>query len=123
MWIMADDDRLIQVFDNLLGNAIKFTASGGAITVSAQDDGDYWRVSVQDTGIGIPTDKLDKIFERFYQVDGSTTRRFGGTGLGLAIAKEIVLNHDGKIWAESSVGQGSTFHVALPKCADPDDAA
>ena len=121
MWIMADDDRLIQVFDNLLGNALKFTQSGGAIEVSAQDDGDCWRVSVRDTGIGIPSDKLEKVFERFYQVDGSTTRRFGGTGLGLAIAKEIVLNHGGRIWAESALGQGSTFHVALPKCPGPDD--
>ena len=126
MWIMADDDRLIQVFDNLLGNAIKFSPDGGTITVSIQDGADKsgtesesWVVAVHDTGIGIPADKLEKVFERFYQVDGSTTRRFGGTGLGLAIAKEIVTAHGGRIWAESTLGQGSTFYVSLPRCTGP----
>jgi len=116
MLILADDDRLAQVFDNLVHNAIKFSPDGGCITISAQDADTCWLVTVQDSGIGIPSDKLEKVFERFYQVDGSTTRRFGGTGLGLAIAREIVTNHDGKIWAESTLGEGSTFFVSLPKC-------
>jgi signal transduction histidine kinase len=123
MWIMADDDRLIQVFDNLLGNAIKFSPNGGTITISIQDgdqagtEAESLVVAIHDTGIGIPADKLEKVFERFYQVDGSTTRRFGGTGLGLAIAKEIVTAHNGRIWAESTLGQGSTFYVSLPRRA------
>ncbi len=120
MWILADTDRLTQVFDNLIGNAIKFSPDGGSITISAQDGGDCWLVAVRDTGIGIPADRLEKIFERFYQVDGSTTRRFGGTGLGLAIAREIVTAHNGKIWAESILGKGSTFFVSLPKCSAPE---
>lgn len=119
MWVLADEDRLIQVFDNLLGNAIKFSPNGGSIDIAVGDDGHgNWRVSIADHGIGIPEDKLEKVFERFYQVDGSTTRRFGGTGLGLAIAKEIIMNHEGEIWAESQLGQGSTFYVCLPKYVD-----
>jgi GAF domain-containing protein len=120
-WIMADEDRLVQVFDNLIGNAIKFSPDGGVVQIRIRDQGDSWQVEVEDQGIGIPEDQLEKIFERFYQVDGSTTRRFGGTGLGLAIAKEIVLNHDGTIWAESELGKGSTFFVKLPKAENPPD--
>ena len=119
LWVLADDDKLIQVFDNLIGNAIKFSPGGGTITVRVDDVDDCWRVGVHDTGIGIPEDKLERIFERFYQVDGSTTRRFGGTGLGLAIAKEIVEDNEGRIWAESVLGEGSTFFVALPKANEP----
>jgi len=117
MWVLADDDRLIQVFDNLIGNAIKFSPHGGTIAIRAYPQEDQWVVAVQDNGIGIPADKLDRIFERFYQVDGSSTRRFGGTGLGLAIAKEIVIAHQGRIWAESVLGKGSTFFVSLPQYA------
>ena len=115
LWIRADEDRLIQVFDNLMGNAIKFSPQGGTITISATELPEHWQVAVQDTGIGIPQDKLEKIFDRFYQIDGSTTRRFGGAGLGLAIAKEIVQDHGGQIWAESTLGEGSTFYIKLPK--------
>jgi len=79
------------------------------------DRGDHAEVSVQDTGIGIPPDKLDRIFERFYQVDGSTRRRFGGMGLGLAIVKRIVEAHGGRVWAESELGKGSTFYFTIPK--------
>ena len=73
------------------------------------------RVSVSDTGIGVPADRLERIFERFYQVDGSTTRKFGGAGLGLAIVKRIVGAHGGRIWAESQLGCGSSFLFTLPK--------
>ena len=113
--IAVDRDRINQVFDNLLGNAIKFSPHGGTITISITDNGNVLKVSVSDTGVGIPPDKLNRIFERFYQVDGSATRRFGGAGLGLAIAKRIVEAHGGHIWAESVVGQGSSFIFTLPK--------
>ena len=110
----ADPGRLGQVFDNLLGNAIKFSPSGSTITVRVRRDGAFVRADVEDQGIGIPADKLDKIFDRFYQVNGSTTRRFGGTGLGLAIVKTIVESHGGQVAVESEVGVGSIFSFALP---------
>lgn len=113
--IPIDRDRINQVFDNLLGNAIKFSPRGGDITISVEDTGEYLRMTVADTGVGIPADKLSRIFDRFYQVDGSATRRFGGAGLGLAIAKRIVESHGGRIWAESDIGQGSRFIFTLPK--------
>jgi signal transduction histidine kinase len=113
--ILIDRDRISQVFDNLLGNAIKFSPRGGTITIAVEDFGDRLRMSVADTGVGIPADKLIKIFDRFYQVDGSATRRFGGAGLGLAIAKRIVEAHGGEIWVESTVGIGSKFSFTLPK--------
>lgn len=113
--VWGDRERLSQVLDNLLHNAVKFSPNGGRITVRVQDLEDHALVSVQDTGIGIPPDKLERIFERFYQVDGSTRRRFGGMGLGLAIVKRIVEAHGGRVWAESELGKGSTFHFTIPK--------
>jgi GAF domain-containing protein len=118
----ADPGRLGQVFDNLLGNAIKFSPAGKTITVRVGRDGAFARADVEDQGIGIPADKLDQIFDRFYQVDGSTTRRYGGTGLGLAIVKSIVESHGGQIIVESALGAGSTFSFILPipRSADND---
>jgi signal transduction histidine kinase len=113
--VPGDRYRLYQVFDNLLSNAVKFSPDGGKVTVHIRDDGAYLRVEVSDTGIGIPKDKLKRIFERFYQVDNSLARRFGGMGLGLSITKQIVEAHGGEIWAESEVGRGSTFFFTLPK--------
>ncbi len=115
LMVWGDRERLSQVLDNLLHNAVKFSPSGGRITVRIADHGDHVLVSVQDTGIGIPPDKLDRIFDRFYQVDGSTKRRFGGMGLGLAIVKRIVEAHGGRVWAESELGKGSTFYFTIPK--------
>jgi signal transduction histidine kinase len=112
--VYADPDRLGQVFDNLLGNAIKFSPSGTAITVRLSRSGDFVHADVEDHGIGIPADKLDRIFDRFYQVDGSTKRRYGGTGLGLAIVKTIVESHGGRVVVESEVGVGSNFSFILP---------
>lgn len=113
--VWGDRDQVSEVFDNLLSNALKFTPAGGSITVRAREEGEFVRVEVSDTGVGIPPDKLDKIFERFYQVDGTSRRRFGGTGLGLAIVKRIIELHGGKISVTSQPGQGSTFSFTLPK--------
>ncbi len=112
--VWADRSCLEQVFDNLLGNAIKFSPEGGTITVCIKEEGEYLRVAVSDTGIGIPNDQLERIFERFYRVNGHPTRRFGGSGLGLALVKKAVEVHGGRVWAESQVGQGSTFFFTLP---------
>ncbi|HEY65984.1 MAG TPA: GAF domain-containing protein [Caldilineae bacterium] len=112
--IEADPGLLNEVMDNLLDNAIKFSPEGGQIRISAWQEGDELIIAVSDQGIGIPSDKLERIFERFYQVDGSMTRRFGGMGIGLALCKEIIEGHGGRIWAESEEGQGSTFYIALP---------
>jgi len=111
--ILADAERIQQVVTNLLHNAIKFTPSGGEVTISAKASKDEVVISVRDTGVGIPADALGRIFERFYKVDRARARE--GTGLGLAIAKHIVQGHAGRIWAESVEGRGSTFHSALPR--------
>lgn len=113
--VLGDRDRIGEVFDNLLSNALKFTSEGGTISVRAREEDGFVRVEVSDTGTGIPPDKLDKIFERFYQVDGTARRKVGGTGLGLTIAKRIVELHGGKIGATSQLGHGSTFYFTLPQ--------
>jgi len=111
----ADNDQLTRVLTNLLENAIKFTGSGGKISIKAyHKDKDHIHIEVNDTGIGIPEDKLEKIFDRFYQVDASSTRKFGGAGLGLALSKITIKKHNGKIWVHSVVGEGSSFHIILP---------
>ncbi len=112
--IQADVDRLMQVMINLIGNAIKFTLSG-EIKVSAYEDKNDLHIAVSDTGIGMSQDLIGNLFKRFYQGDASTKRKYGGTGLGLYISKLIVKAHNGKIWAESEKGVGTTIHVTLPK--------
>jgi two-component sensor histidine kinase len=115
--VYADREKLEQVLTNLMGNAIKFTPEGGEIVISAKPydgNGSHMAVSVKDTGAGIPADQLDKIFEKFHQVEGSLQRSVGGTGLGLAIAKGLVEAHQGKIFVESEVGKGSRFTFTLP---------
>jgi two-component system phosphate regulon sensor histidine kinase PhoR len=109
--VLADAERIQQVVTNLVHNAIKFTPSGGEVTVSAAAGEGEVVVSVHDTGVGIPADDLPRIFERFYKADQA--RSGGGTGLGLAIAKHIVQGHGGRIWAESIEGRGSTFYFSL----------
>lgn len=103
-----------QSLHNLLFNALKFTPKGGAITVSSAVVGDEYVIAVQDTGIGIPSDKLCRIFERFVQVDGSATRKYGGVGLGLAVVKKNMEAHNGRVTVESEVGKGSTFRLHFP---------
>ncbi|HEX2267363.1 MAG TPA: ATP-binding protein [Actinomycetota bacterium] len=110
----ADPERLHQVLFNLLDNAYRFTPSGGVVTVRAARDNGALRVSVLDTGPGIPEEHLPLVFERFYRADPSRSREDGGTGIGLAIARSVVEAHGGKIWAESTVGRGSTFSFVLP---------
>jgi PAS domain S-box-containing protein len=112
--IELDPDRILQTLTNLLSNSIKFTEPGGTVTLKARVDGDICYLSLQDTGRGIPEDKLQSIFERFQQVDASDSRSKGGTGLGLAICRHIVEGHKGRIWVESVLGKGSTFYVSLP---------
>lgn len=112
--VQADSQRMAQVLGNLLTNAVKFSPAGGHIWLEAEPSGQSVRFSVRDEGRGIPPDKLELIFERFQQVDASDSREKGGTGLGLAICRSIVERHGGKIWAESTPGQGSTFYFTLP---------
>ncbi len=113
--VYMDKDRISQVVDNLIGNAMKFSPDGGTISVTITERSDDVLVTIKDEGIGVPKEKQRKIFERFYQVDGSARRRFGGTGIGLAIVKRIVDAHKGQIWVESEVGKGSVFYFTLPK--------
>ncbi len=112
--IRADQERMVQAFVNLLGNAIKFSRRGGRIEFAAERTGSIVVFRVRDEGRGIPKDKLETIFERFEQVDASDAREKGGTGLGLAICRSIVEQHGGRVWAESELGRGSTFCVQLP---------
>ena len=113
--IKGDMDKLTQVFINLFENATKFTPNGGKITVAAFEDSENIHITVSDTGIGISDEVISNLFDKFYQVDASTTRRYGGTGIGLYISKLIVEVHKGKIWAESEEEIGTTFHIVLPK--------
>jgi signal transduction histidine kinase len=109
---------LKRVLDNLLDNACKFTPAGGCVAVHLRKNEMGIALEVADTGIGIPADQLERVFGRFYQVDGSTTRRYGGAGLGLALVKAIVEAHGGRVTVQSVVGEGSTFRVILPARGD-----
>lgn len=113
--VLGDPQGLETVFTNLISNAIKYTPRGGRVEVSLGVEGDYIKVSVSDTGIGIPKEDLPRIFDKFYRVPSAETREVVGTGLGLAIVKGIVEAHLGRIAVESEVGKGSTFTVYLPK--------
>jgi len=125
-WIHGDELRVRQVLTNLLDNAVKFTSQGGiALLAAVEREGERRMVhfSVADTGIGIAPDRMAAIFEPFVQADASMNRRFGGTGLGTTICKQLVELMGGRLWAESTPGQGSTFHVVLPLLAARDEAA
>ena len=114
VWIEIDTDKMTQVIDNILNNAIKYSPDGGKITVSMKTTDDQMILSISDQGLGIPKEDLPKIFDRFYRVDKARSRAQGGTGLGLAIAKEIIKQHNGFIWAKSEYGKGSAFTIVLP---------
>lgn len=114
IWVEIDTDKMTQVVDNILNNAIKYSPDGGQITVSMKTTDSQLIVSISDQGLGIPKKDLPLIFDRFYRVDKARSRAQGGTGLGLSIAKEIVKQHNGFIWAKSEYGKGSTFTIVLP---------
>lgn len=117
-----DRERITQVLANLVSNALRYTPAGGAITLSARNGADTLNIAVSDTGAGIPVDKLPYIFERFYRADDSRQQTSSETGLGLAIARSIIEAHNGKISADSIVGQGTTITICLPAQPTPHDA-
>ena len=119
--IEADPDRLSQVISNLVTNAIHYSPHGGEIAINAQHVGNDVRVVVRDHGIGIPSDRRDRIFEKFYRVGDAQTRRVSGTGLGLAICHDLVQAHGGKLWVESVEGSGSSFYFTLPASSATSD--
>ncbi len=113
--VALDPQHLGLALAHLLDNAMKFTVPGGRIWLWAAVRNDELWIQIQDDGIGIPAEELERIFERFYQVDGSVSRRYGGLGLGLSIVREIILKHQGRVWAESEgLNQGTIFHIVLP---------
>lgn len=113
-FVWMDKDKITQVFDNIITNAFKYSPEGGKVSINLDKRRHYIIVSIQDEGMGIPYDKLEKIFERFYRADRARTRKLGGTGLGLAITKELIEAHHGKIWAQSKEGKGTTILFTLP---------
>lgn len=117
----VDADKMTQVLDNIISNAIKYSPDGGQVTFKVVLFQNYIETRISDQGVGIPKESLEKIFERFYRVDKARSRQLGGTGLGLAIAKELVEAHGGKIWATSAEGKGTTIHFTLPYDRDQKD--
>lgn len=112
--VITDGTRLRQILINLLSNAVKFTEKGGVVVrLEPGAERDEWHFSVQDTGVGIPADKISRLFQSFSQADSSTTRHYGGTGLGLAICKRLTEMMGGRMWVESTAGGGSTFHFTI----------
>jgi signal transduction histidine kinase len=116
--VAADPNRITQVLDNLISNALKFSKPGGKVSIEIRELEREYEVIVRDQGKGIATDDLDRIFGKFYQVEESETREQGGSGLGLAISKGIIEAHRGRIWAESKLGVGSSFHFTLTRVLD-----
>lgn len=118
--VWADPRRVRQVLNNILENAIKYAPNGGQITVTCEVEKENVIVSIADQGQGIPSEYLERVFDRFFQVDGASTRKTGGSGLGLAIAKGIIEAHGGTVWAESDQGTGSVFRFSLPIVKESD---
>jgi len=116
--IIGDESLLHQALVNLISNAIKYSHNDSEVTIGARWDDNYVTLWVKDEGMGIPSESLDKVFDMFYRVDNSSSRKTTGTGLGLALVKDIVLAHDGRVWVESEVGKGSTFYISLPVARD-----
>jgi two-component system phosphate regulon sensor histidine kinase PhoR len=112
--IKVDKIQMQQAISNIIDNAVKYTPKQGEIIVSTTQLKNEVRIDISDTGIGIPDSDLERIFERFYRVDKARSRKLGGTGLGLSIVKNIILNHNGKIWCKSIEEKGSTFSFTLP---------
>ncbi|WP_125588364.1 cell wall metabolism sensor histidine kinase WalK [Companilactobacillus jidongensis] len=114
LWVELDTDKMTQVMDNIMNNAIKYSPDGGVITCRLLETNKHIIISISDEGLGIPRKDIKKVFERFYRVDKARSRKQGGTGLGLSISKEIVEQHKGRIWVNSAEGKGSTFYISLP---------
>ncbi|MBO9542126.1 PAS domain S-box protein [bacterium] len=121
--VWADEERILQALTNLLSNAIKFSPPGGVVTLSVEPMGEALRFSIKDEGRGIPPEMTEVIFERFRQVDASDSREKGGTGLGLPISRGIIEQHGGRLWVESRLGAGATFHFTLPFVPTGDTAS
>jgi signal transduction histidine kinase len=117
--IQGDETRLRQVIDNLVSNAIKYSPKGGEVRISGTFDDQNVTVEVSDQGVGLPEDELDRIFERFYRVEGALSRKTQGTGLGLYLARAVVEAHGGEIMVKSKPGKGSTFQFTLPRESIP----
>ncbi|MBQ3321089.1 PAS domain-containing protein [Candidatus Saccharibacteria bacterium] len=118
VYSFIDKNFIREILDNLIDNALKYTPAGGSIYVNVRGDGDRVLINVTDTGIGISSDDLAHIFQKFYRADNSDTRTVGGTGLGLYLVKQRAEAMGGKVWAESAFGEGSTFFVSLPRLSD-----
>ena len=114
LWVEIDQDKFIQVIDNIMNNAIKYSPDGGKITCKLMETHNSVVISITDEGLGIPRKDIGHVFDRFYRVDKARARSMGGTGLGLAISKEVVQLHGGKIWVTSVENKGSTFFISLP---------
>lgn len=114
LWVEIDTDKFIQVVDNIMNNAIKYSPDGGVITCRLLETHNHVILSITDQGLGIPKKDLNHVFDRFFRVDKARSRAQGGTGLGLAISKEVIALHYGKIWVDSIEGKGSTFYISLP---------
>ncbi|WP_271853131.1 cell wall metabolism sensor histidine kinase WalK [Planococcus maritimus] len=113
-FVEIDTDKLTQVIDNIISNALKYSPEGGKIRFSVREKEGELLVSISDEGMGIPKENVDRIFDRFYRVDRARSRAMGGTGLGLAISKEMINAHGGQIWAESRYGKGTSIYFTLP---------
>lgn len=114
LWVEVDPDKITQVIDNIMNNAIKYSPDGGVIRAKLMQTHNHVVLAISDQGLGIPRKDLNKIFDRFYRVDKARARKQGGTGLGLAISKEVIEAHGGRIWADSAEGKGSTFYISIP---------
>ena len=123
LMVEGDREKIEIALTNLIRNAIAFTDEGGQVGVMAEGSEDYIKVFVADSGIGIPAVDIDRVFQRFYQVESHLTRKHGGMGLGLSIAKAMVEMHHGQIWCESKEGVGSLFCIMLPVTAAKAEAA
>ncbi len=121
IYVTIDQDKLTQVIDNIISNALKYSPEGGLISFKVEEHGNTIQVSISDQGMGIPKKSLERIFERFYRVDRARSRKMGGTGLGLAIAKELITAHGGHIWARSVEGKGTTIFFTLPADLSEED--
>ena len=114
-WVEGDVSRIRQILHNILSNAIKYSPEAGILSVAMRNEGDFVIIEISDTGVGIPKEDLERIFERFYRVDKARSRKMGGTGLGLSIAKELMLLHKGDIKIESKLGEGTKASLLFPK--------